>query len=254
MSQWSKERPLAARSVLASALLGTEPPELTVAQLVRLAGLFGINENRARVALSRMVAAGEAVSDGAGRYRLAGPLLERQQRQRVSRTGSSRRWRGQWVLVVLTGPAAGAAVRAARRTALGGARLGELRDGVWVRPDNLDVALPEGVDAVVAHGPLQLPMEEQQRLVGALWDLAGWAGRAHELLARMAALPPDGPDALAPGFVLSAAVLRHLQADPLLPSELAPATWPAAELRAAYEPWDRAYRAQLSAWHRISRP
>ena len=50
--------PLTARSVLASALLGMDPPELPVAQLVRLTGLFGISENGARVALSRMVAAG----------------------------------------------------------------------------------------------------------------------------------------------------------------------------------------------------
>ena len=48
--------PLTARSVLASALLGMDPPELPVSQLVRLTGLFGISENRARVALSRMVA------------------------------------------------------------------------------------------------------------------------------------------------------------------------------------------------------
>ena len=73
--------PLTARSVLASALLGMDPPELPVAQLVRLAGLFGISENRARVALSRMVAAGEATSDGSGRYRLAGTW------RRASRAG-----------------------------------------------------------------------------------------------------------------------------------------------------------------------
>ena len=60
---------------MASALLGTEPAELPVAQLVRLTGLFGISENRARVALSRMVSAGEATTDGAGRYRLAGHLV-----------------------------------------------------------------------------------------------------------------------------------------------------------------------------------
>jgi phenylacetic acid degradation operon negative regulatory protein len=80
-------RPFTARSVLASALLGMEPPELPVAQLVRLSGLFGISANRARVALSRMVAAGEATTDGAGTYRLSGHLRERQERQAVSRSG-----------------------------------------------------------------------------------------------------------------------------------------------------------------------
>ena len=79
---------LTARSVLASALLGEDPPELPVAHLVHLAGLFGINPNRARVALSRMVASGEATTDGAGRYRLAGRLLERRDRQEDSRIGT----------------------------------------------------------------------------------------------------------------------------------------------------------------------
>ena len=49
--------------------------------------------------------------------------------------------------------------------------------------------------------------------------------------------------ALADGFVTSAAVLRHLQADPLLPDELLPARWPGAALRADYDRYDAAYRA-----------
>src|SRR5271168_1800485 len=88
--------PLTARSVLASALLGMDPPELPVAQLVRLTGLFGISENRARVALSRMAAAGEATSDGSGRYRLAGHLAERQSRQSASRAGATATYDGEW--------------------------------------------------------------------------------------------------------------------------------------------------------------
>ncbi|HWE70275.1 MAG TPA: hypothetical protein VG205_07915, partial [Acidimicrobiales bacterium] len=76
---------MTARSVLASTLLGVDPPELPVAYLVHVAGLFGINDNRARVALSRMLASGEASTDGAGRYRLAGRLLDRQERQLASR-------------------------------------------------------------------------------------------------------------------------------------------------------------------------
>jgi phenylacetic acid degradation operon negative regulatory protein len=56
--------PMTARSVLASALLGEDPPELPVAHLVLLGELFGINPNRSRVALSRMVARGTAWPDG----------------------------------------------------------------------------------------------------------------------------------------------------------------------------------------------
>jgi phenylacetic acid degradation operon negative regulatory protein len=63
-------------------------------------------------------------------------------------------------------------------------------------------------------------------------------------------LAPDTTDALAPGFELSAAVLRHLQADPLLPEDLLPARWPGTRLRAVYDDWDARYRTTLRAWSR----
>src|SRR5438105_14110135 len=67
-------RPLSARSVVASVLLGTHPPRLSAAALVELCGRFGIAGGTTRVALSRMVAAGElAVEDG--HYRLVGEAL-----------------------------------------------------------------------------------------------------------------------------------------------------------------------------------
>ncbi len=68
-------RPMSARSVVASVLLGSHPPELPVAALVHLCSRFGIAEGTTRVALSRMVAAGElaAVEPGAGRRRPATP-------------------------------------------------------------------------------------------------------------------------------------------------------------------------------------
>ena len=66
------------------------------------------------------------------------------------------------------------------------------------------------------------------------------------------ALPPTGPDDLAPGFVLSAAVLRHLQADPLLPAELLPTGWPGAALREEYDRWDGEYRRVLRRWGRAA--
>ena len=86
------------------------------------------------------------------------------------------------------------------------------------------------------------------RLVAELWDLDGWARRAEVLLGDLDTLPPASPADLAPGFVLSAAVLRHLQADPLCPPELAvPPSGPGPRLRRVYDDWDARYRRDRSA-------
>ncbi len=65
-----------------------------------------------------------------------------------------------------------------------------------------------------------------------------------------AALEAGDTEALAPGFVLSASVLRLTQADPLLPTALLPAGWPGAALRAEYDRYDAAYQSLLGAWFR----
>jgi phenylacetic acid degradation operon negative regulatory protein len=241
--------PLTARSVLASALLGMDPPELPVAQLVRLTGLFGISENRARVALSRMVASGEATSDGTGRYRLSGHLAARQSRQSASRAGTTASYDGEWWLAVVTTTGSSADVRSARRRTLAYRRMAELREGVWMRPANLALQLPDPLD-----GDMELMTArpgDPVALTHRLWDLAAWSARAQGLLRDLQVLAPDGPEALAPGFELSAAVLRHLQADPLLPPALLPTDWPGARLRATYDQWDARYRTTLRAWSRV---
>ncbi|MGO8827167.1 MAG: PaaX family transcriptional regulator C-terminal domain-containing protein [Acidimicrobiales bacterium] len=240
--------PLTARSVLASALLGMDPPELPVAQLVRLTALFGISENRARVALSRMVTAGEATSDGAGRYRLAGHLAARQSRQSASRSGTVAAYDGRWWLAVVTTTGSTAEVRGARRRALAYARMAELREGVWMRPGNVAVVLPDSLDADVEL--MTARPADARALAGRLWDLPSWSDRARSLLGNLGSLAPDMPEALAPGFELSAAVLRHLQADPLLPAELLPDDWPGVGLRASYDEWDARYRSTLRRWSR----
>jgi phenylacetic acid degradation operon negative regulatory protein len=249
--QMDQERnaPLTARSVLASTLLGVAPPELPVAYLVHVAGLFGINDNRARVALSRMVASGEATTNGTGRYRLAGRLLDRQARQLASRAGHTQVWSGEWQVVVVTTSGSSAEIRSKRRNALRFARLGELREGVWMRPDNLEVRLdPEvGRDST---GLVARPGDDPQALAGRLWDIEGWGHRARRLMETMGDRPTRVPADLAPGFELSASVLRHLQADPLLPDELLPAGWPGAGLREQYDGWDAGYRSVLEKWSR----
>lgn len=240
--------PLTARSVLASALLGADPPDLPVAHLVRLAGLFGISENSARVALSRMVATGEATRRADGRYRIAGRLLDRRARQEASVRGLSGAWDGRWHLVVVTTSGSTAEIRNRRRGALTFARLAELREGTWLRPANLDLVLGEDIRHDVVC--FSARPEDPQDLIGRLWDLAAWRTQADDLLRRLAQLTPTEPADLGPGFVLSADVLRHLQHDPLLPAGLAPPGWPGSALRRAYARWDRRYRELLARWGR----
>lgn len=256
------EPALPARSVIASTLLGVRPPRLPTALLVRSCGLFGIRPGTARVAISRMVAAGELVADDDG-YALGPDLRARQARQDLSRQGATGSWdeqRDGWHTFVVTGEARPAADRTALRRAARDLRLGALREGVWMRPANLDLDDRPDAVGVVANQCLRMdahPAADGSHLAAELWDLDGWAQRAGRLSAALAASRPalDAGDlgALAHGFVLSAAVLRHLQADPLLPEALLPGSWPGADLRAGWTAWNRAFGAVWTDWYRAER-
>lgn len=249
-------RPLTARSVLASVLLGTEPPWLPTPLLIRTTALFGIAEGTTRTALSRMVSNGEAVTERGG-YRLVGRLVARQERQAASRLAVVRPWDGTWELATVDGDQARAASdRAALREALTSLRLVELREGVWGRPDNLAPDRSPEATATAEEWCTRWrgATPDGDVDVARLWDLDGWAETAADLRASMVsqlpALEAGEIAGLADGFVSSAAVLRHLQADPLLPRELLPKGWPGEDLRRCYDRFDGAYRAVLATWFR----
>ncbi len=253
------ERPLTARSVLASTLLGSDPPRLPVSFLVRTCALFGLAEGTVRTALSRMVAAGEVVNDGDGWYSLTGDLVRRQDRQRRSRAAETREWSGRWRLAVVSPGARPASERAEMRRLMVQLRFAEQREGVWMRPDNLDrsPALEATADALgrctwfVADADLPLDRSDAE-LAASLWDLDAWAERADQLRRAMRPLAEEldagERESLAPGFVLSAAVLRHFVADPLLPRELTPRDWPGPALRREYDRYDALFRRRLREW------
>jgi phenylacetic acid degradation operon negative regulatory protein len=249
-----ERKPMTARSVVASTLLGIEPPRLPARILVRSGELFGIAEGTTRVALSRMVAAGELAPDEDG-YRLAGRLLDRQARQAASRRADTGRWDGTWELAVVRaeGPRR-AADRASLRHALADLRLGELREGVWARPANLPAdRSPEAGDAAARQCLWARPATLRPAPDPAgLWDLAGWAEDARVLGDEVADLLPrleaGDTEALGDGFVTSAAVLRLLQRDPLLPDDLQPVGWPGDDLRRSYDRYDAAFKAVWRDW------
>ena len=94
-------RPLSARSVVLSLLLGAHPAELSAAALVRAGELFDVPETTLRAAVSRMVSAGDLVRDGST-YTLSERLLNRQRRQDDSLRSDQVDWDGTWEQVVIT--------------------------------------------------------------------------------------------------------------------------------------------------------
>lgn len=221
-------RPLSARSVVLSLLLGTHPPELPVRDLLRAVEPLGVAGSTLRAALSRMVAAGDLRTTDAV-YRLSDRLWERQRRQDAAVHPETRPWNGDWELTVVTATGRGPAERADLRGKLTTLRLAELREGVWLRPANLLRPRPDELGAVARHFTTR-PEEPSRQLASALWPLEAWAKTAEALLAQLTATA-DRP---ADRFTVLAAVVRHLLADPVLPPELLPADWPGPALRAEY--------------------
>ncbi len=247
------DRPLSARSVLASALLGADEPHLRVGELVGVASLFGISGGAARTCLWRMVSAGELTSDD-GVYALAGRLLERRQRvddaSRIDDTALPT-WDGTWELAVVSLDRRSATDRLALRKAATALHLAELREGIWLRPDNLDRNRLPTLRAVLDrqcvhfHGAeTDIPAE----IVRSLFHLDDWAVDARRLTAAMHdELDIEAAaDGSAYQFALSIAAVRHLQLDPLLPAELIPDDWPAHALRDSYRRFDTLFKRWLS--------
>jgi phenylacetic acid degradation operon negative regulatory protein len=246
------DRPLSARSVLATALLGADQPHLTVGELVEMASLFGISDGAARTCLWRMVSNGELTGDD-GTYALAGRLLERRQRvdeaARIDDTVAPP-WDGTWELAVVSLERRSAADRLALRKAAAALHLAELREGIWFRPDNLDRDRLPTLRAVLDrqcvhfHGAAtDIPTET----VRSLFNLDDWAVDARRLTSAMR----DELDIEAVGtftylFELSVTVVRHLQLDPLLPAELIPRQWPGRALRSTYRRFDEVFKQRLN--------
>lgn len=216
---------MTARSVVLSVLLGAHPASATAAELLRLTNGFGIKETALRVALTRLVAAGDLVRSAEG-YGLSERLLERQRQQDAALDPQTTDWHGDWLAVVITSVGCDARTRAGLRAGLSERRFAELREGFWMRPDNIAADL----DGLTQHTRLLTARDDNPaELAATLWDLTGWAQTGHELLAAMA----EATDMPA-RFVVAAAMVRHLRRDPVLPTELLPAGWPGARIRSRY--------------------
>jgi len=247
------DRPLTARSVIASLLLGRHPPAAPAALLVRWCQLFGVTETAARVALTRMVQRGELDAPAGGAYALAGRIRARQVEQDFALDPRVLTWEGRWVLAVAHRGARKADERVALRRALERQRMVTLREGVWVRPDNLSpsgrsrltqcswwtAATPDsgGRDVTVDNILEMFGVSTRDERTRTLLDLLSGA---------VAELPQES--ALPHAFVTGAAVAQHLRRDPLLPRELLPTEWHADELRVAYREYLVVFGEAVATW------
>ncbi len=217
---------MTARSVVLSVLLGAHPAWATAAELIRLTADFEIKESTLRVALTRMVAGGDLIRSDDG-YRLSERLLERQRRQDDALRPALRDWDGSWLTAVVTSVGEDARTRSDLRKLLQDSRFGELREGVWLRPDNLRAELDPGIARHVRL--LRSTDDAPAELAAQLWDLAGWSAAATELIAAMSRAQDPATE-----FTIAAAMVRHLRTDPVLPPELTLPDWPGWQLRAEY--------------------
>jgi phenylacetic acid degradation operon negative regulatory protein len=229
--------PLTARSVALSTLLGYHPPALPISALVKVGELLGIADRATRVALTRMVKDGDVTVDNSV-YRLSERLLRRQAQQDALASPPTRRWTGGWEMAIVTSTTRQLAERVALRKSMVRHRMGELREGVWMRPDNLsrelDGIIAEQCKFFVSHH------SDSSSLAASLWDLPGWAAEADRLLTVLGEAA-----SLAEGFMATAEVIRHLLLDPYLPDELLPAGWPGDRLRQRYTDFNANYSERL---------
>ena len=216
--------PLTPRSIVLSVLLGSHPPRMPVGRILEFTSLFDLADGTVRTALSRMVAAGDLINDD-GIYRLAGRLVERQAQQDAGRRLPPSDWDHTWWMVAVLSDRRTMAERRAFRAWAIGARLGELRPDLWLRPANLDIPtdLPH---VLITRG--SMISGAQQQLVAHLWDLDALRARSNvnRLALDAAAARLGDPDdrSLADAFTALAAAQQFLRVEPQLPANLTPHT------------------------------
>jgi phenylacetic acid degradation operon negative regulatory protein len=245
--------PLSPRSIVLSVLLGTHPPRMPVRRILDFTSLFDLPDGTVRTALSRMVAAGDLVNDD-GVYRLAERLVERQAQQDAGRREPPSDWDRTWWTVAVASDRRTMSERRDFRTRAVGARLGEVRPDLWLRPANIDIPT-DLAGTLITRGPMIAGDEHE--LVGRLWALDQLRHRAARHVGALdraeRQLDPADDRSLAEAFVTLAAAQQFLRIEPQLPRELAPDT-SAAAVRARYAEVVTAFQEELAAFFARRRP
>ncbi|MEU4562713.1 PaaX family transcriptional regulator [Actinoplanes sp. NPDC023936] len=212
----------------------------------------GIEDQPLRLAIRRMIAAGEITQDGRGRRgRLA---LTDAGRRRLARDRLGLRlalaqdrgeapWDGTWRLLAVSVPESERAVRDALRRDLADAGAAVVSTGLYVSPHDLSAMVGGGnlVRAVATSLDIRgvtSPPEIAELLWPALPIVEGYqvAERA------ISGSEDTGVPVVTRQILLADALERAMRDDPLIPLELRPADWAPSRIR----------RRWLDAWTRLA--
>jgi phenylacetic acid degradation operon negative regulatory protein len=224
-----------AKSLVLDLLSTMRGGSMPVALLVSAAEAFGLDGNRTRVALTRLLSQGLVERDERGHYRLgpgSGSTLGRVASWRNGAT--TRPWQGGWLATHIDG--IDKSDRSARRItdrALGFFSFRALNPGLMIRPDNLSAKVDGIRDELAALGAdpriscfcaTSLSSHDEER-ARALWDLealrSGYDDARDSMRRsrrRLAAL--DEEAAMVESFIVGGKVIRLLVLDPLLPDDI----------------------------------
>lgn len=219
-------------------LLSTMPSHhpVSVAALVRAAGLFGIGENSMRVTLARLRSRGLVESDQRGLYRLSRAALpvNREVRSWSKLEADLIAWDGSFIGIETSGLSSRDRKRTRiRETAMRLLGFESLTPTLRVRPNNLAGGVASCRQRLFALGfdpsPFVFLMteldEEIDKKARTLWDVAklkhGYVATCEQLAQSTRRLPSlDVDAAMAESFQIGGHAVREIVLDPLLPEEI----------------------------------
>jgi phenylacetic acid degradation operon negative regulatory protein len=230
-----KTRPTPKRLIL-SLLSAPTLETIEVGHLVQWGQLFGIEPSATRVAVGRLAKQGFITAVARGIYTIGpqGSLMAQTASHWAEVENRIGPWSGGWIVVHTShlGRADKTALRARERAfRLNG--FAELVSGLWCRPDNLAQALDLSRHELIAIGlepaavvmqATALPGVESEELY-ALWPRAELEAGYREYIAAMAASEKrlakmSNDEAARETFLVGEAVIRRINADPLLPAQM----------------------------------
>ena len=230
-----KTRPTPKRLIL-SLLSAPSLETVEVGHLVKWGQLFGIEAPATRVAVGRLAKQGFITAVGRGTYTIGpqGSLMAQTASHWAEVETRIGPWTGSWIVVHTShlGRADKTALRARERAfRLNG--FAELVSGLWCRPDNLAQALDLTRHELITLGlePMAVVMRVSAlpgvgpEQLYALWPREQLEAGYREYIAAMAVSEQrlqtmSNDDAARETFLVGEAVIRRINADPLLPAQM----------------------------------